>query len=300
MDPTELNREPVRIDPEVIRSFTREGQFVGVAVELAKETASFIVIAGGSGHPSAADAETLAPWPRDKAILIGQFVRLYKLFNGLMTEACKDRLELAFIYVRLIFETAVNVRSAVGPGGAAFCDSYVRSSLATEKELQERIEDNVAARGGEILPIEARMLKGIAASFRLAGVDAASVAAGQDGRRVQSGLYKRACKVGWKDLYFGLVSIASHSVHGTWDELRRYHLQEVKGGFRAAFEWGVTRPQIVAVASFVALHAVRDFLTTEFGDDARDQAAQIDDCLRRWQEFSELHEEFLTPDGIAT
>ena len=98
MDPAEFKWQPVPVEPATIRAFTQEGEFVGVAVELTKETAIFVGMAAESGHPNPA-GPGLAPWPRDKAIVCGQFVRMYKLFHGLLTEACKNRLEVASIFI---------------------------------------------------------------------------------------------------------------------------------------------------------------------------------------------------------
>ena len=56
-----------------------------------------------------------------------------------------------------------------------FFDQFVRFSLAPERNHYGVIQKNVAKRGGEILPIERRMLKSIDRVCRISGVDITDV-----------------------------------------------------------------------------------------------------------------------------
>ena len=86
-----------------------------------------------------------------------------------------DRADVVFALDRSITESATNLRFLVIKNEGRFFDQFVRFSLAPERRLYNLIEKNIAKRGGEMQPIEQRMLRDIEKVCRLSGVEITDV-----------------------------------------------------------------------------------------------------------------------------
>jgi hypothetical protein len=161
----------VDIDSGALAAFTSEEDFNALAVDLLSETASYTCIAY-----SLLPASTRA-WSRNQAIVGGNMVRLYKLSCALVDQTCQRRRMTAHIFGRLTFETIVNLEYLIAFASPEFFDAYVHHSLRHERRLYNRIQENIAARGGEKWPIEDRMLRSIERSCRKSGVSINDVTA---------------------------------------------------------------------------------------------------------------------------
>lgn len=287
----ELLMPPVPVDPEAIRRFTSDDEFMRLAVELTKETAAVVSVAACAGHPNKA-ADGIEPWPRNKAVLCGLLVRLSKLFHGLLMATCDRRGELAYVFLRPIFETCVNLTYLQRSGPASF-DEYVRFSLRVEKELMDLVRENIAKRNKVALPIEERMLGSIRSAFESSGVDPATVNA--DERRPFDGksIFRRAAAVGLDSAYLAAFSLPSHAVHGNWQDLLQHHLREVDGGFLPEAKWTTPKPQMLEAPCILALEALDGYLEAEFGDAAKNVLNRARDLRDRVLQFSRLNEGYL-------
>jgi hypothetical protein len=118
--------ERVEVDPAKIATFATEQEFVGLAVSLMIELASYSCIAATTLGPSQV-------WDRDHAAVGGNMVRLYKLLVSLLDQTCQRREEISWILGRLIFETAVNIRYLIANFSQELIDSYVKHALRQER-----------------------------------------------------------------------------------------------------------------------------------------------------------------------
>jgi hypothetical protein len=144
----------VEIRQAEIAQYAQEREFTALSFDLLREVAGYTCIAACITGPS-------PTWDRDHAVLGGNMVRLYKLFHGLLDQASQDRREIFSIVTRLTFETLVTIRYLTEFFSPDLIQSYIRFSLKHERRLHEKIQTNIDARGGEVLPIEARMLASI-------------------------------------------------------------------------------------------------------------------------------------------
>jgi hypothetical protein len=271
-------------------AFTSEGDFNGLAVELLIEVGSFICVAA-----NILPAETRR-WDRDQAILGGHLVRLYKLINALLDQICQHRREIAFIIARLAFECIVNIRFLLRFGDAATYDSYVRHSLKQERRLSDRINENIRARGGEILPVEQRMLESIDRAVKASGLSIGDLSPSRPRDWADKNLYQKADAVGLGETYIGTFGGPSSSVHGNWMDLLEFHLDthHDEGNFSPEFEWHNPRPQIGQTVALLAVEGVREYfeylgngLLPEFMDD------KFNDLSNRIRQAACAHEVFL-------
>tara|TARA_R110000851_G_scaffold189677_2_gene339940 strand:+ start:8802 stop:9677 length:876 start_codon:yes stop_codon:yes gene_type:complete len=246
-----MNRPPdiekTELDFETIARFDTESDFTGLSVSLLIETGSYVCIAASilSGHAKS--------WNSDEAVIGGHFVRLYKLISALLDQTCQHRREISFMLARMAFECIVNVKFILKNYSPELLFSYKAYSLKHEKKLMGRINESIQKRGGDILPIEERMLKSIDRSFKVSGVNPSDVKGKELRNWGGMNVYEKADDVGLGDVYLAAFGGPSHGIHGNWQDLLEYHLESDENGFFSPnLDWHKPRPQYL---NAVALHA---------------------------------------------
>jgi Family of unknown function (DUF5677) len=277
------------INESQARAFESEADFIGLSVSLLIEAGSYICVAGNL-YP--ADTHS---WNRNEAILGGHLVRLYKLIDGLLDQTCKHRRETSFVLGRLAFECIVNLRYLIAHASDELFRSYRSYSLQHERQLLARIQANIEAKDGRELPIERRMINSIERSFRVSGIDVEDVPKTKERNWGGLNIFERAQAVGLEAVYLVAFGGGSHTVHGNWQDLVEYHLEDVnENSFRADFTWHAPRPQLLDAITLHAAQAVVDFAQYL----APAESGPFVDLLRDLQErvllLSRLHEEFLS------
>lgn len=262
-----------------------------------KELAQSVVLAAGVHRLDEQGAPRLMT--RDEAILAGLMARCAKLHFGLLDATSARRMELLNFFIRGVVETAVNLRYLVELGTPDIYEAFVRYSLRADKQLQDRINDNIAARGGAVLPIEDRMLKSISRAFEVAGVAPDDVdSTERPSGWTKGGIWGRFNELGLKDAYLTMFGMQSHYVHGNWHDLYAYHLTAEDGGFTVDVTFGDIRPQPVLAAINVLADASLRYLrdVAPPSDDRAVLEDRIEFCLHKAQLIERLHEQYLGRD----
>src|SRR5581483_6426697 len=182
---------------------------------------------------------------------------LYKLLDALLDQTCKHRRETSFMLGRLVFEAAVNIRFLIQNFSKDLIDSYVQYSLRHERRLRDRINCNIQARSGVVIPIEDRMLKSIERTAKASGISLDDIDLGD--RRPWGGknIFERAASVGLEDAYLAAFGGMSHGIHGNWQEIYGHHLDWEEGGeFRPHTHWREPRPQILFALGLIVIDTI--------------------------------------------
>ena len=268
-----------------VRAFEDEHAFTGLAVRLLIEVGSYVCIA----------ASILPPpphrWNRHEAVVVGHLARLYKLISAMLDQTCQHRRETTFIFARLSFECIVNTMFLLKNNRPEIVTSYIEYSMRHEKRLRDRIRANIAARGGDAMHIEERMLRSIEASAKNSGINLDLI----DPPKNWGGknLFEKAKEVGLEDAYLGAFAGPSHSVHGNWQDLLEYHLDVDDDGFRADLEWHRPRPQLLSTLAQLTMKTLKLFFLHALGEAGDEIAKKFPDLDDRLKIFVHLHEEFL-------
>lgn len=283
--------EKTIVDPEQIVRFTSEDDLMSLAVELFKEVGKITAILACAYRLDMDNRPR--KWTRNEAIQGGLFVRLTKLQIGMLDAVCQRRLEIAHILFRCLAETVINLKYMIQASSDVLYDEYVEYSLREEKRLLNLIDKNVKSRGYE-LPIESRMRRLIMREFDNSGIAPDQV---DETKRTAWGksIFKRAKSVGMADAYPAVFGLPSHVVHGSWQDLLQYHVEQDSTEFSPSPDWTIPRPQIVFAAALLSADACRFYLSTILPEceDRRALQGYIDDCVQRVREADEMHEQFL-------
>jgi hypothetical protein len=279
----------IHINPLEIEKYNNEDDFMNLAVELFKEIGMITSILS---HAYRMD-KNIQPrnWTRNEAILGGLMIRIVKLQIGMLQQTCENRLELCFILMRCLIESIINLRYLIKKSKEESYQEYIEYSLRVEKKLFDEIEENVLIRGHE-LPIETRMKNSINESFKKSGIDLTNL---KNTRSWGGNLYQRADYIGMGRAYLNLYSLPSHTIHGNWEDLLRFHIEEVNDKFKPSSSWKLPRPQIILFVSVFSAYACLDYLFEALPESAdRDFLEDyILDCIEKIKTVDNLHEKFL-------
>ena len=137
--------------------------------------------------------------------------------------------ETTAIVDRCIFESAVKISWLCNNPSDEKFRRYLADGLKTELEFKGQIEANIAARDGEKLPIEHRMLTSIANHIQAAGLSEAEI---ESEKRLPD-LASMLSAIGLNRLvYVTAQKLGSHHIHGTWPSLLFHYLEEEPAGSR--------------------------------------------------------------------
>jgi hypothetical protein len=283
---TDIKR--TQVDEEEVARFTSEDEFIGLSVSLLVEAGSFACLAAGTiGHARA--------WDRDRAVVGGNVVRLYKVVSAMLDQTVQRRRETSFVFARLGFETVVSIRYLIKHFCPELVESYIKNSFKHEVRLREKIEKNISARSGLVTPIEDRMMKSIDRAFASAGLEPADLKEYRERNWGGKNLYDKAVDLGLEDAYLGAFAGPSHSIHGAWGDIYSHSLRtEGDGEFLPNLKWGYPRPQLLGAMAKLTITAVDDFFGFIAGSEIQGLAREkLYDLYQRIETLDEAHESYL-------
>ncbi len=280
--------------PLVNKDRKSNDDFMSDLIQVANEVNKAIIIASGIVPQKEIGSEKLD-------ILRGHLVRLYKLYDSYIFLIVKRRTEIAFIILRTLTETVINLEYLLKHNSTEVYKKYKRASLAYENNLQETILKNVLNRGDQ-LPIEERMLKSIKDTFIRSGMENIEE---EELKKTKWGLKKedldisgKAKDVALELVYQSTFTSSSHFVHGSWHELDFYHLDKELdsfGGRQPQMKYGVPKPQLIEAISILVLNVLSKYLSaiTEDGEHSAEVKTYLGKISNWFMEMVNKHEEFI-------
>lgn len=271
-----------------LEGFDDENSFMDAYVELLKQSITLLYLTVGERY---CEGEEGLPKKisRDEAIVAGNLTRLIKLNTSFLENICNGKLEICYILSRCIAETAINTQYILTEGEERVLRNYIKYSLITEKELWNTIQENVSKREDEKLHIEHRMQTSIKNSFEKSDFDLEDVSKSSKWKSIA----KRAEVVAGDQFYKVFYGIASHSIHGNWQDILMNNLSKNSDGFEINLQWNRPRPQIMDGAIILNLLVADTFVKKEELDNKEIYDEKIE-ILREYLECIQInHEEFL-------
>lgn len=291
-----------RVDVKPIYDCKTLHESGGIAFELYKEATKVVAFVA---HLSDEATATQGGFTRNQAICAGLMVKVSKFMLAVVQLSVgDDRGEIVLALNRVIFESTVSLEFLVRSQDEKYFDQFVDFSLGPEKELYDQIEANVSARGGEVLPIEKRLLASIdhtcaASGLKIDGVQRKHRDWGQSVR-------ERLKALGKESLYATIYRTASHAVHGSWPDLLTGHLKydETTKRFQPEPKWTRVGSRLLSPIALLALDAIVPYLDKYFTTSAHLDALQnrISDLRSRLLEADEADEKLkvsLREKGLA-
>lgn len=217
----------------------------------------YLLRVGASLAPDAMTAER--GYSKHRAIIVGHIVRLAKLYDGFCLHVSKRQLELAEVFLRLIYETEIRLSYfIVSNRKRATLRSYVVASYRSERESLADL--NAKKKTRPLIPIEKRMMRSMIRHVRQDGITLKELAATKtwkiDGKDVRGML--QSLDRGWQYSY--TFSSTSRWIHGGWLELKLYHLRRDDGRYSPRLDYGDPDPRVAAPTTVIVLEALLEYL----------------------------------------
>jgi hypothetical protein len=217
--------QPPTFSEEDLKRYRESGDFTPALFEWYKFVGSLAVVVA---HIQKDSPAFRAIPSRHFHVLMGLVNRCARLMlsNVALSHQAKFG-ETTAIVDRCIFESAVKVIwLCENPSDENFI-RYQADGLKVEVELKQHIEKNIRERGGDLLPIETRMLKSIQRTFDAAQLTEEQV---MSSKKMQD-LASILVSIGRDRLIYTVGQrIGSHHVHGTWPSLLFHYLEEEPEG----------------------------------------------------------------------
>jgi len=235
-------------------SFQRNDDFMGFTLEL-MNYALYLLRVGASLAPNERVANI--GFSKQKAIVVGHLVRLAKLYEGLLVHISKHQAELAAIFARLIFETAVRMEYLMKSNKKSF-RSFVFISYRAEKEMLEDLSDK--AKNRPLIKIEKRMMRKIKSRLKKDEISIGELMNNKnwklDGKDFRSILKH----LGRGLTYSYVFGSASHSIHGDWHEISLHHLEKDGRYYQPKLDYAAPDPRLACPLTQVCLEVLLAYL----------------------------------------
>lgn len=223
----------------------------------------YLLRVGASLAPDAMTAER--GYSKHRAIIVGHIVRLAKLYDGFCLHVSKRQLELAGVFLRLIYETEIRLSYFIASNRKrATLRSYVVTSYRSERESLADL--NATKRKRPLIPIEKRMMRSMIRHVRQDGITLKELAATKtwkiDGLDVRGML--QSLGRGWQYSY--TFSSSSRWIHGGWLELKLYHLRGNDGWYSPRLDYGEPDPRVAAPTTVIVLETLLKYLSWSKAD----------------------------------
>ena len=206
-------------------------------------------------------------------ILVGLLNRCARLMLSNIALSHEGKFgETTAIVDRCIFETAIKIIWLCSDSSQEKFTRFLADGLKTELDFKQQIYSKIAARNGDVLPIESRMLHSIANH-----IDASGLTEGQiEETKKLPDLASMLMTIGLDRLiYVTAQRIGSHHIHGTWPSLLSHYLEEVPSGSREFVPRGhdcSTHSNQYLFVPKVVLHAMSSYVQYAFEDLPETQA----------------------------
>lgn len=279
----------VIIDPEIIKRFKVEDDFTKLSLDIMIEVGSYICVAA-----NIFPVKTKA-WDLNWAIIGGHLVRLYKLISAMLDQTCQRKRETSFIFSRLAFECIINLRYLIKHESDEIFKSYRKYSLQHEYKLYKKISENIKKRNGKELDIERRILDSIIKSFQVSGISIDEIKFSKLRNWGGKNIFEKASDLELEDAYLAAFGGGSHNIHGNWQDLLEYHLEENKNGyFKPVFDWHQPKPEILNVIALYSTETVIECLNWINEESIKNMEDELIDLKKRILLLDNLHEKFLS------
>jgi hypothetical protein len=275
-----------RVDVKPVHNCKTLHESGGIAFDLYKEACRVVSFAA---HLLDDAAAAQGGFSRNQAICAGLMVKISKFMLAVIQLSTgDDRGEIVLALNRIILESGISLEFLVRSTDDKYFDQFVDFSLGPERETYDQIQANIAARNGEVWPIEKRLLSSISYICAASGVQIEEVL--RKHRDWGENVRERLKALGKESLYATAYRMPSHAVHGSWPDLLTGHLtyDEKTKVFRPETKWTRVGSRLLAPIAVLVLEAVDPYLERFFS------AATETDLLR--ERIADLRDRLLEAD----
>jgi len=238
------------------------------------------------------EQELKAGFTTEKAIIVGHMVRVYKLYEGFLYHISQHQLEIAMVFLRLIFEATSRMKYLIrNSNNEETFSSFILTSYRSEKEVLDDL--NRKAQSRPLIEIESRIMRSIKYHLGDDKITEEALAANKNWKIDGKSARDLLASMGEEALYPYLYASSSHYVHGDWHDIKQYHLQEKDGFIHPKLDYSIPDPRPTIAASRIVLRAAVKFLEFRNTDPSRAVVTLLDHMEEFLGAVDKRHEQLL-------
>lgn len=234
--------------------FETHYDFMRLAVEVMNRCLYLLKL----GVYSTPDAETAnVGYAQPKAIIVGHMVRLTKLYEGALIHISERQVELARIFFRLIFETAIKMEYLIKAKEPTF-RNFILDSYRPELEMLQELE---VKGNSQLKPIEKRITQSIESRTAKEGISESELTSHKQ-RGIDGKNFRQLCEELGDDgiLYLYGYRESSHYVHGDWQDIQAYHLTKEGAHYVPSLSFNDSDPRLACPLTQICLDILLAYL----------------------------------------
>jgi hypothetical protein len=268
---------------ELAENPNNEDDFLDYCLEIANLIRKVAII---SIHSIPIDrAETFEHYTQLEATVVGNIVRLYKLYDMLTLNLSKDHTEIVAILIRLIIESGGYLNYLINSND----DSKKNYILVSHKPNKYQLNELLKIKANRTLkPIEQRMYERIQRLLTEDGVSEKEILENKqwklDGKSIEQLIKKTTYDFGFRG--------SSIHVHGSWHDLSIYHLTNVKGGYLPRTEYYPPDSRYINPISILMVGYLIEFLKWNKSDPQKILTNLLNDINNQAKKIEVLHEKY--------
>ena len=226
--------------------------YMHLVVDLGNHVRYLMVVASGMvATPS------FPGYTKEQAVIVGLYVRLYKLYDALCFHVSENHGEISSIFIRLIFESYIRMEYIMTRGS----DSARNFIFVSYRVVQEQIEDlQEKQRQRPLMPIENRILNKIRQQLKQDGIDENDLRRNKNWNLDGKSFRGLMGELGNDALYTYMFGAGSSMVHGDWKDLMANHLIKKEGFYFPYLDHDKVDPRYLCPISMWCLSATREFV----------------------------------------
>ena len=229
---------------------------------------------------------------RNKAIISGHMIRIYKLFEGILIHISNRQEELANIFYRSMFETYIRMLYLMNSKNDTF-KNFILTSYKSDKEVF--LDLNNKSKRRQLIKIEKRILTRIKTKLKRDNITQ-KVLLNNKNWKLDGKSFRKILGDVWDDsAYPYSFGAGSNMMHGNWLELTAYHLIKDGRYYHPKIDYDDPDPRLACSVTRIGLSAALDFIEWRKSDKEKNVSDIILDLFELNIETDEYHESILTP-----
>lgn len=232
--------------------------------------------------------------PEKSDVLLGNLVRVYKLYDSYIFLIVEKRAEISMILLRCLVENIINFEYLIKNINTEVFKKYKQASLAREKDLRELvIKDLTRGILQELEPLSKRILASIEETFRRSEISDEEKFYKKWGiKKEHLTTEGKAKDIGLERVYEVIFKNTSGSIHGDWHDIDFNHLERDKNEFGQRNPNGrfiIPSPQMFSI-TVLLMESVKKYWELLGRDEFN---PRIDVIIDWFKNMDSIHEKFL-------
>ena len=221
------------------------------------------------------------------------------LILAILDQTSQRRGEFVTGFLRLAFETNVNIRFLVRNQNDETVNSYVMHSLKFEKKLHNIVTAQIAETNGEPMPIQRRILKSVQRVINKVGCSIDDIDTKSNKNWANKNIFEKTQEVGLADFYTVFFRGGSNFIHVNFTDLYEFHMQPVEGGYKPFQTFKRPKPQPISAIALVTTDTVIEYFEYLEASNLIDGecvsliCGRIDSLIDSIKQVAIKHEEYL-------